>query len=61
MDDRSEEKARLEALRAVARVGIADIAADRFRTFESRSPLKRHLVSLAEEAIGGKPSRPQPK
>lgn len=50
----SEEKARLKALREAARIGIADADAGRFRSFESPTELKRHLDSLAQEAISGK-------
>ena len=50
----AEEKARLKALREAARVGVADIDAREFRTFESPLDLKQHLSSIAERAIGGK-------
>ena len=47
----SEEKARLKALRDAARLGIADIDAGRFRSFEARDLLARHLGDIADEAI----------
>lgn len=47
----AEDKARLKALRDAARVGIDDIEAGRFRTFQSPKTLKPHLASLAEKAI----------
>ncbi|MBS4096216.1 MAG: type II toxin-antitoxin system ParD family antitoxin [Sulfuricella sp.] len=47
----SEETVRLEALRDAARIGIADMDAGRFCTFESPSALDRHLDVLADEAI----------
>lgn len=50
----AEERARLKALRDAARVGIADAEAGRFRSFASSTELKRHLDSLAQEAIRGK-------
>jgi antitoxin ParD1/3/4 len=46
-----ERKARLKALRAAARLGIADIEAGRYRTFDSPTELGDHVRSLAEEAI----------
>ena len=49
----AEEKVRLRALREAARIGIADIEAGRFETFETPAALRRHLRSLAEEAIAG--------
>jgi antitoxin ParD1/3/4 len=52
----AEEKARLKALREAARVGIADIEAGRFRSFESADALRRHLGSIANNAIIGKTS-----
>jgi antitoxin ParD1/3/4 len=50
----AEERVRLKALREAARVGIADIDAGRFRTFDSQAALGRHLSSVAEKAITGK-------
>ena len=47
----AEMQARLGALRDAARVGIADIEAGRFRTFQSPSALERHLAALADDAI----------
>lgn len=47
-----ERKARLKALREAARVGIADIDAGRYRTFEAPAELNEHLASMAEKAIG---------
>jgi antitoxin ParD1/3/4 len=52
-----EEKTRLKALREAARVGIADIEAGRFRSFESVENLERHLASVADGAIAGKASK----
>lgn len=44
-----EAKARLKALREAARVGIADIEAGRYRTFESPTELRQHLGKLSDE------------
>lgn len=51
-----EEKVRLRALREAARVGIADIDAGRFRSFESRAALNRHLASMVDKTIAEKSS-----
>jgi antitoxin ParD1/3/4 len=47
----AEEQARLRALRDAARIGIADIDAGRFETFESPSALEHHLAQVATEVI----------
>jgi len=52
----AEDRARLNALRAAARAGVADIDAGRFRSFESPAALNRHLAAIAHEAIAGKAS-----
>ena len=58
IEDREvEDKARLNALRTAARIGIADIAAGRFRSFETPASLARHLGAIADEVIALKPSR----
>ena len=51
-----EEMARLEALRDAARVGVADIGAERFLSFDSPAALNRHLASIAHQAISRKRS-----
>ena len=48
----AEDRARLKALRAAAKLGIADADAGRFTSFESSADLRRHLTSLAEQALG---------
>lgn len=53
----AEDKARLEALREAARVGVADIEAGRLSRFDSPAALQRHVASLADAAISGRPSR----
>ena len=55
----AEDKVRLKALRDAARIGIADIDAGRFRSFESTAALKRHLANVTDEAIAGKVSGPR--
>jgi antitoxin ParD1/3/4 len=50
----AEERARLEALRGAARVGIADVEAGRYHSFETSEALERHLDALADEAIAGR-------
>ena len=50
----AEEKARLKALREAAQVGIADIEAGRFRSFQSPETLNRYLASTVDKAIAGK-------
>lgn len=47
-----EDSARLAALQAAARIGIADIEAGRFRAFAAPDGLKEHLSTLAGEVIG---------
>lgn len=51
-----EDKVRLRALRQAARVGIADIDAGRFRSFDSPAALTRHLASMADKTIAEKGS-----
>src|SRR5688572_7579302 len=52
IEDRdAEERTRLEALRSAARVGMADAAASRYRSFNTPAALKRHLGAVAEEVI----------
>lgn len=47
----AEEQARLEALVASAEIGIADIAAGRYRDFTADEALDEHLSSLAASAL----------
>ena len=46
-----EEAAKLAALREAARIGIADMEAGRFVTFDTVQALDSHLAALADEAI----------
>ena len=47
----SEDELRLEAMRKAADTGIADIAAGRFRTFDTADALEGHLSALSAEAL----------
>jgi antitoxin ParD1/3/4 len=49
----AEDRARLKALRAAARVGIADIEAGRYLDFSTSAKLGQHLAGLADEALAG--------
>lgn len=53
----AEEKIRLKALREAARVGVDDLEAGHFRTFQSSASLHRHLVSIADTALTAKKSK----
>lgn len=46
-----EDACRLEALRSAVNVGIADIAAGRFKTFESMDSLRSHVKSITAKSI----------
>ena len=52
----AQGNARLQALREAARIGMADVDAGRFRSFESPAALSRHLTAIADRVIGGKPA-----
>lgn len=47
----AEDASRLEALRSAVRVGIEDIEAGRFKTFDSMESLRTHLKSITAKAI----------
>jgi antitoxin ParD1/3/4 len=55
-DREAQDNARLHALREAARIGMADMEAGRFRSFESPAALSRHLTAIAEKAIGRGPA-----
>jgi antitoxin ParD1/3/4 len=42
----AEDALRLEALRVAVRIGAADIAAGRFKSFDTKASLRDHLESL---------------
>ena len=46
-----EEKARLKALREAARIGVADIDAGRYRTFDEPTSLGSHLATIVDETL----------
>ena len=48
----SEDDLRLQALRQAANVGIADIEAGAFDTFDSPEVLRNHFTALAAEVLG---------
>ena len=48
----SEDDMRLAALRKAARIGIADIDAGAFRSFDSADALGKHLATLASKVVG---------
>ncbi len=47
----AEDASRLEALRSAVKVGIDDIEAGRFKTFDSKEPLRAYLRSITAKAI----------
>jgi antitoxin ParD1/3/4 len=50
-DQEADGKARIKALRDAARIGIADIDAGRYRTFDSAAELNRHLGTLRDDVL----------
>ena len=48
----AEDEVRLAALREAARIGIADIDAGAYRSFDSADELGRHLAKLAVATVG---------
>ena len=58
IEDKEEQtKAHLRALREAARVGIADIEAGRYRTFDTPADLNRHLGTVRDRVLSKAPSR----
>lgn len=55
-DREAQDNARLHALREAARIGMSDVDAGRFRSFESPAALSRHLNAIADKVIGRKPA-----
>ena len=47
----AEDEVRLQALREAAEAGIADIAAGRYRVFDSAKELREYLSELAAETL----------
>lgn len=54
---RAEEKAKLKALREAIQVGIDDIEAGRYYTFETEEDLRRGLREWTDETINGVKSK----
>lgn len=52
--EEKEARARLKALREAVRVGIADVDAGRYRTFESPEQISRHLAGVTAKVIANK-------
>ncbi len=50
----AEGKARIKALRDAARIGIADMEAGRYRTFNTPSDLEQHLGKIRDSTISTK-------
>ena len=50
----AEGKARIKALRDAARVGVADIEAGQYRTFNAPADLEHHLAKLRDIALSPK-------
>ena len=47
----AEDASRLEALRSAVKVGMDDIDAGRFKTFDTAASLRSHLGSITADAI----------
>lgn len=52
--EEKEARARFKALREAVRVGIADVDAGRYRTFESPEQISRHLAGVTAKVIANK-------
>ena len=50
----AEEKARLKALREAARIGVADIEAGRFRSFDTPAALDALVLGIVDKVIKAK-------
>ena len=49
----AEEEIRLKAMRDAVDAGISDIAAGRYRTFDTTEALRQGLSAIVDEALGG--------
>ena len=47
----AEDKARVAALRQAARIGLADFAAGRYRSFADGEALRLHLAARADKVL----------
>ena len=50
-----EHEIRLKAMREAVDVGVADIAAGRYQTFDTEEALREGLSAIVDEALGGAP------
>lgn len=57
----AEDKARLKLLREAARIGIADIDAGRYTTFNEPAALRRHLTAIAGRTLNQAGARARSK
>jgi antitoxin ParD1/3/4 len=57
----ADAKARIKALRDAARLGIADMDAGQYRTFESSASLNQHLSELSDKILVDKGLRKRRK
>ena len=48
-----DNETHLKALREAAKTGIADVESGCFQSFDAPEPLRRHLATLAKDAVGG--------
>lgn len=48
---KAEDAVRLEALRSAVAMGIEDIEAGRFKTFDTSGVLRRHVKSLTAKLV----------
>ena len=53
----SEEVIRLNAMREAAEVGIADISAGQYRTFDTAETLENHLSAISDEVLSAPASK----
>ena len=51
----AEDELRLKAMREAVNVGLADLAAGRYQTFETPDALREGLSAIVEEALGSAP------
>lgn len=47
----AEERARIKAFREAVQVGITDLEAGRYRSFDEPGALRRHLSSVADDVV----------
>ena len=47
----AEERARIKAFREAVQIGITDLEAGRYRSFDAPGALRRHLSSVADDVL----------